>query len=240
MQPIKLDTLTLVATPEAVDIVLRPAGLIPRSLAFLIDFIIRSIWAIVTTFLIFLIFKGSEQLSIGLFILNIFFILWLYSVFFEVLFQGKTLGKKIMGLRVIHDDGTPIGFAASMLRNLLRIVDALPFFYSIGIFVMCLHPDAKRIGDIVAGSLVVYDDAKKKLQVIPAVPAVESLVMLTKEEQQAFVLFAEKSVKLAPERQQELALIITSSLGVHSYEGVDTILGIARNIVGEKHENFET
>lgn len=236
---LKLDTLTLVETPEAIDIVLRPAGLIPRALAFSLDFVIRVTWASISIPFILWIF--GQKLGFGLIILNGFFIMWLYAVLFEVKCQGRTLGKMIMGLRVIHDDGTPIGFTASMLRNLLRVVDGLPLLYPLGSFVVCLHPESKRIGDIVAGTLVVYDDRKKQqLPIIPNVPALASPILLTKEEQKAFVNFAERSTKLAKDRQQELSEIISPTLGVYPYESVKTILGIARGIVGEKREDFKT
>jgi hypothetical protein len=73
--------------------------------------------------------------------------------------------------------------------------------------------------------------------VIPNIPAISSPILLTKEEQRAFVTFAERSSRLAKDRQQELSEIISPVLGVYPYESVDTILGIARNIVGEKRED---
>ena len=138
MKPVKLDTLATIETPEAIDIVLRPAGILPRSIAFLIDFMIRLVWFLVTS--PFLIMLGS--FGMGLVILNAFFSVWLYSIICEVRFNGVTLGKKALGLRVVNDDGTPIQFPASLLRNLLRTADVLPMFYTFGILswhISCLY-----------------------------------------------------------------------------------------------------
>ena len=225
----KLDTITTIETPEAIDIVLRPAGVLPRSMAFLIDFMIRYIWF----FLTLMIFLPLGAFGAGLVILNLFFTIWFYYVIFDVFFNGVSLGKRVMGLRTINDDGTPIQFSASFLRNLLRLADTLPMFYTLGIFSCTTHPQAKRIGDIVAGTLVVYTDKANKRPNIPAVPPVASPVVLTQEEQRAVLSFSERNQNLSFERQQELAMIIAPALGVSPIEAVPFLLGIAQNIAGE-------
>ncbi len=70
------------------------------------------------------------KLGAGLGLLLTFIMTWWYMVLFEVLNQGRSPGKQMMGLRVVHDDGTPVGWAASLLRNLLRFADILPFGYA--------------------------------------------------------------------------------------------------------------
>src|SRR5690606_35096512 len=93
---------------------------------------------------------GKFGLGIGALLL--FLVQWWYMVLFEVLNQGRTPGKQWLGLRVIHDDGTPIGWAASLTRNLLRFVDLLPFGYFLGALCCLSHPSFKRLGDLAAGS----------------------------------------------------------------------------------------
>ncbi|MGV8435388.1 RDD family protein, partial [Pseudomonas aeruginosa] len=87
----------------------------------------------------------------GLGLLLTFVMTWWYMVLFEVLNQGRSPGKQMMGLRVVHDDGTPVGWAASLLRNLLRFADILPFGYALGLLCCLNHPAFKRLGDIAAG-----------------------------------------------------------------------------------------
>ncbi len=237
MKPVKLDTLATIEAPEAIDIVLRPAGILPRSIAFMIDFAIRLIWFLVT--FPFLAMLGS--FGIGLILLNAFFSIWLYSIICEVRFNGVTLGKKALGLRVVNDDGTPIQFAASLLRNLLRTADVLPMFYTFGILSCTFHPQAKRLGDLVAGTLVIYTDKKARRPNIQPVAPIASPVVLTQEEQRAILSFAERNEKLSLERQQELAMIIAPVLGVNASEAVPMLLGIAQNIAGEmKYEEMAT
>ena len=150
-----LDTRYQVETPEGIDLHLRPAGLVPRALAFAIDLAIRGLILSAT----FIVLGLLGQFGMGLGTILLFLVTWWYMVLFEVLNQGRSPGKQMLGLRVVHDDGTPIGWAASLTRNLLRFVDILPFGYTLGIISCLNHPAFKRLGDIAAGTLVVYRDA---------------------------------------------------------------------------------
>ena len=69
-----------------------------------------------------------------------------------------TPGKKSQGIYVCHDDGTPITLSASMIRNLLRVADFLPFMYLVGVFSVLFNRKSQRIGDMVAGTMVVYGE----------------------------------------------------------------------------------
>lgn len=225
----KLDTLAVIETPEAIDVVLRPAGVLPRSFAYLIDFVIRLTWFSVTT--PFLMVFG--KLGTGLMLLNLFFTIWLYYVLCEVRFNGASIGKRVVGLRVVNDDGTPIQFMSSLLRNVLRTADMLPMFYAFGILSSALNPKSKRLGDMVAGTLVVYADKRaSRPNIAPAQP-IPSPIVLTKEEQRAILAFAERSKILSFERQQELAMIVAPSFAVSPVEAVPMLLGVAQDIAGE-------
>ncbi len=147
-----LDTRHQVETPEGIDLPLRPAGLMVRALAFAIDLGLRAL--IVGVLFMALAFFG--KLGAGLGAILMFAVNWWYMVLFEVLNQGSSPGKHWMGLRVVQDDGTPIGWSASLLRNLLRFVDLLPFGYFLGAISCLQHPNFKRLGDLAAGTLVVY------------------------------------------------------------------------------------
>src|SRR6059058_523592 len=89
-------------------------------------------------------------------VLALFLVFWCYFLLFEALNHGRTPGKRLMGIRVVMDTGHPITFAAAAVRNLIRIVDALPFGM-VGLAFVLFHPQNKRLGDIVAGTVVARD-----------------------------------------------------------------------------------
>lgn len=176
-----LDTRYKVETPEGIDLILRPAGLVPRALAFSIDLLIRG--ALLGALFAVLALLG--QFGMGLGTILLFLVTWWYMVLFEVLNQGRSPGKQMMGLRVIHDDGTPIGWAASLTRNLLRFVDILPFGYTLGILSCLNHPAFKRLGDIAAGTLVVYRDNASTAPELPQAEALRAPFTMSLSEQRA-------------------------------------------------------
>ncbi|MEB0039018.1 MULTISPECIES: RDD family protein [unclassified Pseudomonas] len=223
-----LDTRARIETPEGFDLILRPAGLVPRSLAFSIDLLIR-VLVIGGLFLFFSVFSTFGN---GLGLLVLFVGNWWYPVLFEVLNQGRTPGKQLMGLRVVHDDGTPIGWAASLTRNLLRFVDMLPFGYGLGAVCCLQHPEFKRLGDLAAGSLVIYRDALTAYPVLPEAVSQAAPLVLTLDEQRAVLEFAERQIRLSPERTQELAEIVALPLQIPADQAVARLNGIARGLLG--------
>ena len=86
-----------------------------------------------------------------------FIFYWGYYIFFEMLWNGQTPGKRWTGLRIIRADGTPITLSESLIRNLARIVDMLPAAYGVGIVTMFIDKQSRRLGDLAAGTLVVHD-----------------------------------------------------------------------------------
>ena len=90
------------------------------------------------------------SLSMGQFVVANF-----YFVFFEMIWNGQSPGKRMMRIRVMLDSGRPIGFASSMIRNLLRIADSLPLFYAAGFVAMLASRNWRRLGDLASGSIVV-------------------------------------------------------------------------------------
>jgi uncharacterized RDD family membrane protein YckC len=166
-----------IQTPENVAFGYQVAGIGSRFLACLVDTIIVGLLQLVVLVLLALIlnaFSGStfaEQLSawlvavLGL-IAALFY--WGYYVFFEMLWNGQSPGKRWVGLRVIRADGTPITLSESLIRNLARVVDFLPAAYGIGIVTMFIDRQSRRLGDLAAGTLVVQDHASISLQDLSA------------------------------------------------------------------------
>jgi uncharacterized RDD family membrane protein YckC len=223
-----LDTRHQVETPEGIDLPLRPAGLMVRAVAFAIDLGIRG--AILSVLFIALAFLG--KLGMGLGSLLLFAISWWYMVLFEVLRQGRSPGKQWMGLRVVHEDGTPVGWSASLLRNLLRFVDLLPFGYFLGALSCLQHPTFKRLGDMAAGTLVIYSERPLTRPQLPEADPRRSPVALTLSEQRAVLGFAERQAQLTPARVNELAGLLAGPLHISAPKAVTELNGIARGLLG--------
>lgn len=223
-----IDTLRAVQTPEGIDLHLPVAGLVSRALAWLVDVLIRGVFYIGIGFLLLLL----GDTGYGLFLLTAFLLEWFYPVLFEVLRDGQTPGKKAYAIRVIHDDGTPVGWSASLLRNLLRVADFLPVLYGFGIVSLMLNRDFKRLGDLAAGTVVVYQDTTSPEPVLPEVPPARPRFALSQPEQQAIIGFAERTPRLTPERAAELAGL-TGSLVNGEPDPVTLLQGMARWLSGD-------
>lgn len=223
-----LDTRYQIETPEGIDLPLRPAGLLPRALAFAFDLGVRGL--IMGILLLPLALLGNIGLGLGSLLL--FVVSWWYMVLFEVLNAGSSPGKQVMGLRVVQDDGTPIGWSASLIRNLLRFVDMLPFGYFLGAITCLQHPHFKRLGDLAAGTLVVYREQPLVRPQVPHAAPLRLPFALELNEQRAILGFAERQGELSAERVQELATILATPLQVSPARAVEQLNGIARGLLG--------
>jgi uncharacterized RDD family membrane protein YckC len=161
IHPAQLD----VATPERVSLELPVAGIGYRSLAYLVDV------ALLFTFWVSLFFVISYAVSDAtgliralsgfaqtMLVLGVFATQWLFWTVCEVAFHGQTPGKRLLRIRVVRDDGSPVDLFPSAVRNLLRLVDFLPVGYALGAVVMMATRPHRRIGDWAAGTLVVRDE----------------------------------------------------------------------------------
>jgi uncharacterized RDD family membrane protein YckC len=170
------DKLTI-ETPEQTALDFAVAGIGSRFLAIaydvLIQFLVGLIVGILGSIALGVVFAGSPRAGIwviailGLFYFALYFG---YYAIFEIWWNGQTPGKRKVGIRVIKDDGRPLTPAESIGRNLMRIVDWLPFFYGVGIVSAFLTKGNKRLGDLVVGSLVVRETSLKELQPIWQTP----------------------------------------------------------------------
>ena len=224
-----LDTYRAIETPEGVELRLRVAGPVVRSLAWVIDLLIRG----GVYFVLAIVLSQLGKFGIGLLLLSLFLFEWFYPVLFEVYRHGQTPGKRALGLRVVDDDGSPVNWSASMIRNLLRFVDFLPVMYGFGLVSMLLHADFKRLGDIAAGTRVVYQDGKSQPPTVPDDAAQAPRQRLTLDEQRAVISFAERARSLSPERTAELAGIVapqaTPTAAIHQlYATANWLLGKQR------------
>lgn len=171
--PLSLDGTHTVLTPEYVEFNFVLAGLMSRFLALLIDTVL-SLIITYALFILVLIFSlllsaggaavGGKNLGEQLFGLGVaaqfviwFLIDWGYMVLLETVWSGQTVGKKMLGLRVIQDTGVRVGVYQSLLRNLVRPLDKLPVLYLVGGTAALLSRTQQRLGDLLAGTIVVRE-----------------------------------------------------------------------------------
>ena len=230
-----IDTLHRVATPEGCEIGLRIAGPTTRARAWLIDFFIRiGLWILLAILAGFVGKFGKGLLMVSSFLLE-----WFYPVLFEVYMRGQTPGKRACGLVVLHDDGRPVGWGASVVRNTLRFVDFLPFLYAAGFVTSLLNRDGKRLGDLAAGTVVAH------VETVP--PAVRGGLFLEEtgvlpppvpldiEEQKALIEYRRRAGQLTEERSFELAELLLPLTGdAHPREARQRLLRMANFLLGAR------
>lgn len=230
MQAPRLDTLLAVETPEGIELDLHPAGAPARCLAFGIDAGIRIVLLIAAS----MVLQQIEGMGLGALLLVFFVVEWFYPVLFELLPAGATPGKRALGLRVVMDDGMPVTPLASLLRNLLRAADFLPLAYAAGVLSMLWRPDFKRLGDVVAGTLVVYVAAPPRTEGPPQAEPEAPARPLTAAQQTAVVDWALRTPRLTVPRAEELAALAAPVLRAGSTTATQRLLAVAHWTLGRR------
>jgi uncharacterized RDD family membrane protein YckC len=225
-----LDTHFEVVTPEGVALHLPVAGPVPRALAWVIDFAVRM--GVVFAASIVLGLLGGA--GAGVMAVLVFLLFWFYPVLFEVVFDGRTPGKRALGLKVVAADGAPVGWRASFTRNLLRSVDMLPFGYAVGLVSCLADPAARRLGDMVARTLVVHLPTDTEVGAAPVVPAQPPRTPLRPAEQAAIVAFAERAPRLGDARRDELADLASPLVQAHGAQASMRLYAIAAWLLGRR------
>jgi len=157
----RIDTVAVVEAPEHIAFRFEVAGPFQRAAAYLIDVVARAAIMLGGAFLLGVFSAvGADDAapSSGVLLLLWFGVEWFYHVLLEWKFDGQTLGKRAIGLRVVRTGGTPITATEALLRNLMRVADWLPPpFYMVGVLVSAADARFRRIGDLVADTMVVVD-----------------------------------------------------------------------------------
>jgi uncharacterized RDD family membrane protein YckC len=228
-----LDTTRRVATPEGIELTLRLAGPVPRALAWSVDFLLRAA-------IVLVVWMGAAyfgRAGMGLVLITSFFVEWLLPAAFEARWGGQTPGKRLFGIAVLNDDGTPVRWPAALTRNLLRAADFLPFLYGVGLISILANRDFKRLGDLAAATVVVYQSkatdavARKIPEAAPLLPPVR----LDPEEQRAVLELAERAGTLTRERFEELAALPTPLVGrVDGARAAARLVGMANYLAGRQ------
>ncbi len=214
-----------VATPEGVTLEATLAGVGSRFAAAVIDQLLR-LAVILAIFAVVGVLGAGTGISSGVvlagLLVALFLVQFAYDVLFETMASGRTPGKRWTGLRVVRMGGGPVGFVASAVRNLLRIVDALPAFYLVGMLSVLFTKNNQRLGDLAAGTIVVRE--RKQVRALPRpAPApsrqvAENMALwdtsaVSTEEMATVRRFLERRATLTRESRDRLAMEFATRLG---------------------------
>lgn len=154
----RVDLSLRIETPENVVLTYQLAGPSIRLSAYLIDVAVRLLLVGIVIAVSIPMSFALPGLTLGTFLLFLFLLEWGYFAICEGFFNGKTIGKHVLGLRVIQLRGHPVSFWGALIRNLLRAADAMPFLlYGVGFISMLLTRHFQRLGDLVAQTVVITE-----------------------------------------------------------------------------------
>lgn len=222
----RVDTTELVETPERIRFRYRVAGPGQRSVAWLVDALVQATAAVVVVGVASAVTPVLGGLSTGVMLLGLFVLQWFYGLFFELVLAGRTPGKLALELRVVRTDGSAARFPELLLRNLVRAADFLPVGFVVGVLVMAFDSRLRRLGDLVAGTVVVAEDRTRLLSAARIDPpvtdeerrALPARVHLSPEEIEVIEAFLARRPQLGRERAEDLARHLGPALSAR--EGV--------------------
>ncbi|MBN1409717.1 MAG: RDD family protein [Spirochaetales bacterium] len=204
----ELSNLSDYQTSEKITVKMEIGSIVLRIVAAVIDFVVQSA-AFILMYILFIVVifgvisnaasdwdSGFSEVFfwvIGvIFLLLVLFIL-AYQLIFELIWKGQTIGKRVMKLRVVNDDGSSPTPLSIVLRNLFRIVDLLPVSYIVGFITMAINKQNKRVGDLVSGTIVIRDTMDK----LPDSPVLSApLIDLAGKEEMIRDAFPDKEKEL--------------------------------------------
>ena len=224
-----LDTDVAIETPEHIVFHYRVAGPARRALAYVLDLVVCYGIVFLIGLVVLLAFVGdrsadnlssSGKAGSGVVLLALFAAQWIYFVVLEAR-TGRSVGKRVLGLRVVTTSGRPIGWRAAALRNLLRAADALPTGYLVGLVSMAITSRFQRLGDLVAGTMVVVPESARVAAPIELTPPAKPKELATlpdhlaldAEEREAIEIFLRRRLALGRAREHELATMVAGAIG---------------------------
>ena len=226
-----------VVTPENITVTYQLAGVATRSLALLVDLLSQAVLIILVTILVDSfrsIGFGIDHIVMFLGSIGLFCIMFVYNIFFEMIWGGRTPGKRVFGLRVIRDGGYPVTFSASCIRNILRFVDfglipmptgsEVPILWGTpGLISVLISSKYKRIGDYAAGTIVIHESGASPFVMPPGrdslrveveylLPMVKNIDRMTPDDFRILRRFTTRRAKLDPSVQAAVAESIARPL----------------------------
>jgi uncharacterized RDD family membrane protein YckC len=152
----------VVHTPENVEFEFELASVGTRALAWSIDVAVMAVLVLAAALVASVLEAVAAELASAALFVAVFLVQWWYGALLEWRWGGRTLGKRLVGLRVIDERGLRVGFVQAVIRNLVRVVDFLPGLYLVGGVSVLLDGRARRLGDLAAGTLVVRERARPR------------------------------------------------------------------------------
>lgn len=213
-----------IETPEQIALELPLAGVGSRFLAIAVDTLLQIavFAAAVLVLAIFGFFTGGAWLTACLapvvFVFLTFCLYWGYFAYFETIWKGQTPGKRVAHIRVIKESGRPINAFEAIARNLVRAVDFLPALYGVGIVCMLLNKRNRRLGDFVAGTVVVHESPTEEVMpyVDDASPGATSVTtdvaQLAREDLLLIETYLQRRNDLPPYVQESMARKIAAKI----------------------------
>jgi uncharacterized RDD family membrane protein YckC len=215
---VRIDTTNRIRTPERVRFRQRVSGPGRRTVAWLIDSALQLVVLSGVGCVAALLGASlGEGVGTGALLVALFLCTWFYGAFFETILRGRTPGKLVLALRVVSLSGAPARPAQYLLRNLLRGVDFLPVGYGVGVVAMAVTGGLRRVGDLVAGTIVI-DERRWQVRgdVVLSAPVTEeerralpARVEMTLEEQRAVEAWIRRRERLSAGRAEELAALLS-------------------------------
>lgn len=225
-----MDKLTI-DTPEQVHLEFVLAGVGSRFMAAFLDTLIQA----ALYFVLFLVglafaftgraFSDSPKWALAVVIFVFFLINWGYYAGFEIFWKGQTPGKRWAGIRVIKDSGRPINAFEAIARNLVRAVDWLPGLYGVGVVTMLLNAKHRRLGDFVAGTLVVHESSDRESSLFFNTSGRAEFVFpqatqLSLQEAELIETFLARRLDIPPDVRRQngerIAVMVSARLGITS------------------------
>ncbi|HEY6273366.1 MAG TPA: RDD family protein [Terriglobales bacterium] len=220
----------IIDTPEQVHLEFVLAGIGSRFMAAFLDTLIlgalmllvaisEALWVARP-----LLGKGYDVWVDALATLLFFLVFWGYYIMFEIFWKGQTPGKRWAGIRVIKDSGRPINAFEVVARNLVRLVDYLPGFYGVGVLAMLLTSRNQRLGDLVAGTLVVHESSDREASLFFNTAPTAGLPMpqaanLTLQEAELIETFLSRRLDIPPEVRRQNGQRIAGMIGARLHIG---------------------
>jgi uncharacterized RDD family membrane protein YckC len=223
-----LEKLTI-ETPEQIALEYSLAGIGSRFLAFLYDSLIQLIFALVVVLIFSFVapdlgayWPTAWNWVAAIYIFVGFALYWGYFAAFEALWNGQTIGKRKAGIRVIKDSGRPITAFEAIARNFLRVIDGFPGMYGVAVIAIFVDRQSRRLGDMVAGTVVVHDKKDEAAQPFLHAASVEATAgsglasniseKLTLQELDVIETFLNRRLDLAPAIREQNARRIADAI----------------------------
>jgi len=238
-----------IRTPENIEFSCELAGLGSRFIAYLIDTVLQLGFLAVVALMVTVVealwprngiesmieaFQWGRHIVIVALLLFFAVIFLGYYIIFEALAGGQTPGKRIAGIRVIRDDGSPVTIYESAVRNFFRVIDFLPLYNALGIILILVNGKRKRLGDLVAGTLVIRTSREGGTLFLPdmevAAGAPIDLVKMTDDDYNLVRVFLMRRAQLKAADRQSVAEKLALPLKERLLEKVDGY--------GEDNEEF--